>query len=124
MLENMGIYKIANIINGKLYVGSSKDLAKRKREHRRANKETIIHNAIRKYGLENFTFEVLENCEEQCLIKREQYYYDKLQPQYNAIRPIENPMDNENVKEKHRAIMNSPELKQIFKEKSTEMKQK
>ena len=116
-----GIYKITNKINGKLYIGSSKDLDKRREQHKRAYRDTIIHTAIRKYGVENFQFEVLEYCKEQNLIEREQFYYDKLKPQYNAIRPIENPMDNDNVREKHYQIMNRPEMKEVFRIKTTEI---
>lgn len=60
-----GIYKITNIKNNKLYIGSSKDIYQRKQEHFRnleQNKHTNprLQNAYNYYGKENFVFEVLE----------------------------------------------------------------
>lgn len=64
-----GIYKITNQINGKVYIGQSIDIKDRWQEHKReAFKQDSykynypLYQAIRKYGLENFTFEILEEC--------------------------------------------------------------
>ena len=66
----IGIYKIENLINGKKYIGQSIDIETRWAEHKRINErslETIkqkypLYLAFKKYGLENFSFEVLEIC--------------------------------------------------------------
>jgi group I intron endonuclease len=65
------IYKYTNKINGKIYVGQTNNLQKRFSGHKseafnpKANGYNLpIHAAIRKYGLENFTFEVLEEIAE------------------------------------------------------------
>ena len=63
----VGIYKITNKVNGKCYIGQSQDIATRFREHRyllRQNKygNNKIQNAWNKYGEENFTFEIIEEC--------------------------------------------------------------
>ena len=56
------IYKITNQINGKSYVGqTTTSLSQRMASHRRAN--SVIGKAIRKYGWENFSVEVLEECD-------------------------------------------------------------
>ena len=56
------IYKLTNKLNGKPYVGQTKQkLHRRMEQHKIAS--TAIGNAIRKYGLENFTIEVIEECE-------------------------------------------------------------
>jgi len=56
-----GVYCIINTINGKLYVGSAKDLYLRLAEHISNRKSNIaLQNAILKYGLKNFNFAVLE----------------------------------------------------------------
>lgn len=87
-----GIYKIVNSKNGKFYIGSSVNIRKRKHVHFSALKKGNHHsqylqNAWNKYGESAFTFEVLELCEKEALLTREQYYMDEYKPQYN-IAPI------------------------------------
>lgn len=56
------IYKITNKINGKSYVGkTTTSLNQRMASHRCA--DTVIGKAIRKHGWENFSVEVLEECD-------------------------------------------------------------
>lgn len=51
------------------------------------DKKTPIHNALLKYGLQNFTLEILEYCEEnKNLIKREQYFFNEFKPEYNILQ--------------------------------------
>lgn len=49
-----------------------------------------FYKDVEKYGFTNFTFEVLEETTD--LLTREQFYYDKYQPEYNFIRPCDNPL--------------------------------
>ena len=75
----VGIYKITNHVNGKIYIGRSIDIDFRWKQHLREKKSRAIDNAIRKYGKENFTIEVLEECSIAELNEREIYwiaYYD------------------------------------------------
>ena len=58
----IGIYKITNKLNGKVYIGQSVDIDTRWRQHCNAKDNVAIHNAIKKYGKENFNFEVLLEC--------------------------------------------------------------
>ena len=62
-----GIYKITNKLNGKVYIGQSIDIDTRWRQHINAKDNYAIHNAIKKYGKENFKFEVLLECPEDML---------------------------------------------------------
>lgn len=83
-----GIYKITNKINGKFYIGSSKDLVRRRKDHFRLLKKGINHSvllqrAVNKYGLDNFVFEVLVECSEELLFTIEQKLADELKPEYN-----------------------------------------
>lgn len=73
----IGIYKITNKINGKIYVGQSNDIERRFSEHKYRNK-LPIDIAIQKYGKENFTFEVLEKCSIEQLNNRETYWIKAL----------------------------------------------
>lgn len=56
----MYIYQITNLINNKIYIGQTNDIAKRWSNHRCCNSPNmVIARAIKKYGVENFKFEVL-----------------------------------------------------------------
>lgn len=73
-----GIYKITNLINGKVYIGSAVNIQKRWRREKQGKEINIYFvRALKKYGIENFKFEILEECEKEKLIEREQYYIDK-----------------------------------------------
>jgi group I intron endonuclease len=53
------IYKITNKFNQKSYIGFSTDPKRRITEHRRATEQTLLAKAIKKYGWNNFDFEIL-----------------------------------------------------------------
>lgn len=71
-----GVYLISNKVNGRSYVGISLDIRNRWRAHRKPkpSSSTVLHSAIRKYGVEAFTFEVLEQCAPEILAERERYW--------------------------------------------------
>lgn len=84
----IGIYKIKNLINGKCYIGQSIDINRRWRQHRTDYKDgtVTLYQAIKKYGLSNFSFEVIEECSIDELDDREIYwinYYDSYYNGYN-----------------------------------------
>lgn len=87
---SVGIYKITNLINNKVYIGQSVHIEKRwYDEKRRAfiEQEPEYYyprsQAFRKYGIDNFSFEILELCSIEELNDREVYYI-KL---YNSVVP-------------------------------------
>lgn len=82
----VGIYIITNLINGKRYIGQSIDIEKRFWGHRCISHETNVHlkRALKKYGKENFKYEVLEECLPEELDDREIYYISTLKPEYNV----------------------------------------
>ena len=76
-----GIYKIENLTNGKKYIGKSIDIPKRFKTHindsfneNKSSYDHLVHKAIRKYGVENFSFEIIEQCDENQLNEREIYW--------------------------------------------------
>lgn len=76
-----GIYKITNIENNKVYIGSSKDIYQRWTRHRSdlsKNKHHSIHlqRAWNKFGENKFIFEILEECPDTILFEKEQEWYN------------------------------------------------
>lgn len=61
---SIGIYKIENLINHKIYIGQSIHIEKRWREHCWKTSDSLIGRAIKKYGKENFDFQILEETED------------------------------------------------------------
>lgn len=55
----IGIYKIENSINGKLYIGQSWNITKRLWEHKKNEQSILLKRAYQKHGLENFKFNVI-----------------------------------------------------------------
>ena len=77
-----GIYKLTNTTNNMCYVGQAVDIASRWKQHikRGIGAETPTRNklypAMLEFGVENFTFEIIEECDKEKLNEREQYWQD------------------------------------------------
>lgn len=91
------IYKITNLINGKCYIGQTTNSKRRFSEHRAKGygneKNKILYYAFDKYGIENFSFEVIETQIEN-YNEREKYwirYYDSFENGYNQTEGGEEP---------------------------------
>lgn len=88
------IYKITNKINNKCYIGQTRQNVQDRWYQHRGHKSTnnaelrmVIKRAIHKYGVENFNFEVIEECPEELLNEREIYwisYFDSYRNGYNS----------------------------------------
>ena len=78
-----GIYKITNSINLKIYVGSAINLYKRFIGHKNqfiTNKHNDrFQNFMNKYGIDTLSFCLIEYCDKDMLIEREQYWIDYYQ---------------------------------------------
>ena len=82
----IGIYKITNNINGKIYIGQSRHIKSRWSDHKHCHKDTPLYNDMWEYGIENFSFDVLEECEIEELNEKEKYwvsFYDSHNNGYN-----------------------------------------
>ena len=84
-----GIYQLLNMQSDKCYIGSAVNVFKRinrhflmLRENRHPNPRLSAAYAV--YGRDAFTSEVLEECAPDCLLEREQYWVDRLKPNYNV----------------------------------------
>ena len=85
----IGIYKITNNINGKIYIGQSNNIQRRFSEHQTKGSASRIpvDIAIQKYGKENFSFEILEECPvEELNIKETKWitYFNSIENGYNC----------------------------------------
>jgi group I intron endonuclease len=79
-----GVYRIVNVVNGKLYVGSSTDVKYRLWRHQHEllcnkHENRYLQNAWNKYGELSFSFEILFYCKREWLLQREQEMIDYYQ---------------------------------------------
>jgi group I intron endonuclease len=82
------------LVTGKSYVGSSVNLAGRLSIYysekamlsKLSTRTSIIYSAILKHDYVNFSLDILEYCDINVLIEREQYYLDTLKPEYNILK--------------------------------------
>lgn len=80
-----GIYRIRNLVNGKCYIGKSVDIYHRFKEHREGRRSSaILQRAFNKYGLENFSFEIIEECNKEDLCSREDYWIESTGSRING----------------------------------------
>jgi len=101
------IYKIVNLVNNKIYIGSAVNFSKRKIHHicrlnknKHANRH--LQRAWNKY--KDFEFVLLEEVNNCDLIKREQYYIDTLNPFYNIKRIADSCLGTKRTKKTCRKI--------------------
>lgn len=74
------IYKATNKINGKSYVGQTCDFHSRVWQHQRCyeKEDCDFHRAIKEFGFDNFSWEIIETCEsEDGACELEKYYIEK-----------------------------------------------
>lgn len=112
-LELPGVYKIFCCVSEKYYIGSTKQKIRLRLNHHlqalrnNTHKNSHLQNAWNKYGEDNFKFYVLENCDKEITLDREQYYLDNrdISMSYNinpnATGPSENPETLEKLRLSH-----------------------
>jgi len=86
-----GIYMLTNNITKKIYIGQSSDLSNRFKNYFNisyinSKASLTINRALIKYGYSNFSLSILEYCDKSDLLTREQFYFDKLNPEYNILK--------------------------------------
>lgn len=79
------VYRFTNKLNNKQYIGLTKNIKRRFSQHKRAKSRSVAFcHAIRKYGFENFTFEVLK---ENLVLKEAKELEVKLIKEFNTLCP-------------------------------------
>lgn len=85
--EASGIYMLVCRVNGKRYIGQSKNIRRRMNEHRRGKGfAPLVCKAIAKYGWDAFDKTVLEFCPIEELDEKEIHYIAELKPEYNLSK--------------------------------------
>lgn len=122
----IGIYKITNVNNNKVYIGQSNNLERRYKEHFiwNLNNKQYIDELIQDLGKENFSFEIIEECELEVLDEREKYwikYYNSFYEGYNKTKGgagdfYGNPkLTIDDVKRIRESYNNKEERKEVYK---------
>jgi group I intron endonuclease len=119
-MDNKGIYKIFNLVNNKIYIGSASSnggFRKRWNEHKSDLNRNVHHNkhlqlSWNKYGSDNFKFEIIELINDTSLIlEREQYYLDNLKPDYNICKIAGNTLGVKLSEEHKKKISDNAKLR-------------
>lgn len=123
-----GIYKIENKINGKLYIGQSINIEERWKNHKTHYKinDEPLYNEMKLYGIENFEWSVIEECDKENLLDREIFwigYYNSYNEGYNrtlgglGLKCCGNKLSKEQASEiKHLLIETNISYKEISEE--------
>ena len=115
----IGIYKITNTVTGDFYIGSSKDVKRRWKEHKYPsiwNKQpnNPMYLDMKNYGTDKFVFEILEEVEIDKLKVTEQKFIELLKPTYNSNNA--NGLNIERRKEAQKKYNKSDKGKEAHKE--------
>jgi Cytochrome C oxidase subunit II, transmembrane domain/GIY-YIG catalytic domain len=99
-----GIYMLTNKLTNDLYIGQSINISNRFKNYfnlsyLKSKNSLIISRALIKYEYSNFSLTILEYCDKSDLLVREQYYFDKLNPQYNLLKVAGSSLNSKHTKE-------------------------
>jgi group I intron endonuclease len=113
-MHQFGVYRIRNIVTGDAYIGSTarKGFHKRFIDHKsklRRNKHTSprLQNAVNKYGIDNFVFEIVLYCDPHNTLYYEQKLLDALKPKYNCAVIAGHPTMGRKHSEETKALIGS-----------------
>lgn len=99
-----GVYKISFLGSSKFYIGSAVNLKKRRANHLsdlrlKKHPNNYMQNMYNKYGEDNYRFTVLEFCDVELLIIKEQSYMDELKPEINILKYATNSLGYKHTQE-------------------------
>lgn len=117
------IYKIFTSCSNKVYIGQTRQsIEDRYKEHLKNRSASVpyhLYNAMRKYGIETFRIEQIEECDNDVLSEREQYwiqYYDSFNNGYNMTLGGEGNFlyDYREISNKYLELKNEQETAKYF----------
>ena len=114
-----GIYKIINTVTKDFYIGSSKNIKNRWADHKckstwNKHPNNPMYQDMKKYGVDKFELQILEEAEVEQLKEKEQQFIETLKPIYNNNNA--NGLDIERRKESIRKYNKSDKCKEYHKE--------
>ena len=114
-----GIYKIINTVTKDFYIGSSKNIKQRWANHKckstwNKHPNNPMYLDMKKYGVDKFELQILEEAEVEQLKEKEQQFIETLKPIYNNNNA--NGLDVERYKEYNKEYQKSDKYKKYKKE--------
>jgi group I intron endonuclease len=115
-----GIYKIRSITNNKEYIGSSVNIYKRFKDHKRLLKRNKHHshhlqNHFNKYGEDDLEFTIIELVNDiSLLILKEQHYIDSLKPKFNICLVAGSPLGTKRTGSKYYSYFKKSNLYRVY----------
>ena len=123
MQKISGIYKITNTATKDFYIGSSKDVKQRWRNHKKPSvwnryKNSPMYQDMQKYGVDKFEMQILAEVEPDSLKEAEQKFIETLKPTYNQMNAKGRDVERrkEYNKEYHKQYNKTDKYKQYHKE--------
>lgn len=119
MNKIIGVYKITNTITGDFYIGSSKNVKRRWAKHKcqttwNEHPNSLLYKDMQKYGVDKFSFEIIEEVEVDSLKEKEQQFIETLKPTYNNYRA--KGLDIERQKDYQKEYQKTDKYKEYHKE--------
>lgn len=107
-MSKSGVYKLS--VSNHIYIGSSKNLYARLREHRtdlinNNHSNEFLQRVFNKYGIDNIRIDIIEFCSPDKRIEREKYWIDTLKADMNLQDPVSHNLSESSKKKLSKSIL-------------------